>query len=166
MRCGIGSALVCMLMATIAPAQEKTAMPEGAVVRLGVHRLRVPAAILSAAFTPDQRTFVVVYREENAPNVLLFDVATGLLRKRLDIRNAHHVGMARHKPLMVVDTKKGFEVWDVAAEKRVQQLPYPEAVYYRDALAISPDGTQVAAADRHDNKAYYRGLFTPAAKSY
>src|SRR5437870_853092 len=86
--------------ANVSAAQEKPALPAGAVARLGTHRLRVPAEITGTAFTPDHRTFVVVYREqdEKKANVVLFEVATGLERKRLDVCNARHAAMARHRP--------------------------------------------------------------------
>ena len=155
MRCCIGSTLAyLLLMATLAQAQEKSALPEGAVARLGVHRLRVPGAIFDAAFTPDQRTFVVVFHERNEkqPNVILFDVATGLERKRLDVASARHVAMARHNPLMVLDSTKGFEVWDVVAEKLIKQWRYPDLAYNTSVLAIAPDGAQVVAAASEGNK--------------
>jgi WD40 repeat protein len=118
------------LVTTTTTAQEKPALPEGAVARYGVQRLRVTANIVDTAFTPDGRTLVVVCQEqdEKKPNVVLFDVATGLERKRLEIFKAHHVAVAAYKPLMVLDTSAGFEVWDLAADKRVQKWSYPQVV--------------------------------------
>src|SRR5258708_3123003 len=149
MRLHIGLALGFLLVTgSLTPAQEKAALPDGALARLGVHRLRVQGQIFDSAFTPDGRTLVVVFHEvvtvpslqpkPEKPNVVLFDVATGLERKRLDIRSARHVAMARDKPLMVLDSTKGFELWDVAAEKFIRRWKYPELAYNADVLAISP----------------------------
>lgn len=150
------SLLVLLLLAVAGPAhaQEKPALPDGAVALLGTHRLRVSAEITGTAFTPDHRTFVVVYREpdEKKPNVVLFNVATGLERTRLDVCNARHLAMARHKPLLALTTDKGLEVWDLAAEKRVQQLPYSKLAWYTRTLAISPDGSQVVAVRSEPDK--------------
>jgi WD40 repeat protein len=137
------------------PTLAKPALPDGAVARLGVHRLRVPATIFDAAFSQDHRTFVVVFHEqkENEPNVILFDVATGLARKRLDIFTARHLAVAKDKPLMVLDSTKGFEVWDLDTEKFVRRWSYPELAYNTSVLAISPDGTQVVAGAIERDKA-------------
>ena len=80
-------ALTCVLAgATITAAQEKLPLPEGAVARLGVSRLRVPGHLLDSAFSPDGRTFVITFyvKKDDQPNVVLFDVVTGLERKRRD----------------------------------------------------------------------------------
>ena len=137
-------ALACtVLIASSASAQGTPTLPEGALLRLGVHRLRVAGAIADHAFSPDQRTLVVAYDEKDPkkPNVVLFDVATGLERKRLNIRGAQHLAMARHKPIMAVDTYHGVEVWDLAKERRIRQWDYPECVDAASALTISPDGS-------------------------
>ena len=145
-------ALACVLAgATITAAQEKPAMPQGAVARLGVSRLRVPHMILDSAFSPDQRTFVVVIHTQD-PNVFLFDVATGLERKRLDIREARRVAMARHKPLMAVITEQRIELWDLAGEKCLWHRRRPLEAFYAQAIAISPDGTQVVVASSRAGK--------------
>jgi WD40 repeat protein len=137
------------------PTPAKPALPDGAVARLGVHRLRVPATIFDAAFSQDQRTFVVVFLEQKKkePNVILFDVATGLPRKRLDIFTARHLAVAKDNPLMVLDSTKGFELWDLAAEKFVRRWGYPELAYNPSGLAISPDGTLVVAGAIEKDKA-------------
>src|SRR4029453_12933763 len=111
--------------------------------------------ILDPAFSPDGRTFVVTFhaKQEDQRNVVLFDVATGLERKRLDIRNAYHVAMALHKPLMALDTNKGVEVWDLATEKLVKQWTHPDLGWSTNAVAISPDGTEVLAAVSQRDKA-------------
>ncbi|MCI0377681.1 MAG: WD40 repeat domain-containing protein [Gemmataceae bacterium] len=147
--------LACVLAsATITAAQEKPALPEGSVARLGVPRLRVPEGIFDTGFSPDGRTFVIISRGKDGPwNVVLFDVATGLERKRINIRDHHEVAMARHRPVMVVITTKGFEVWDLATEKLVNQWPHPAPVWSTTALAISPDGTEIVAALGQRDKA-------------
>src|SRR5437763_11210577 len=93
-------ALACILAGatTTTTAQEKPALAQGAVARLGMSRLRLPG-MLDTAFSPDGRTFVITFRatKEDPRSVVLFDVATGLERKRLDIRDAYRVAMARHK---------------------------------------------------------------------
>jgi WD40 repeat protein len=141
--------------ATITAAQEKPALPDGTVARLGMPRLRVSGRIFDTAFSPDGRTFVILShgKKEEQSNVVLFDVATGVELKRLDIRDPRNVAMARHKPLMVVDANKGFEVWDLATAKLVKQWPYPAAGWSTTALAISPDGTEVVAAVSQRDKA-------------
>lgn len=142
-------ALGCVLfITTLAAAQEKAKLPVGAALRIGVHRLRVAGPIADYAFTPDQRTLIVAYDEPNLrkPNLVLFDVATGLERQRLPITGAKYLAMAKHKPLLAVDTFNGIEVWDVATLKRVRQWDFPECIDEASALAISPDGTQVVAA--------------------
>jgi WD40 repeat protein len=61
--------------------------------------------------------------------------------------------MARHKPLMALDTNKGFEVWDLATEKLVKQWTHPDLGWSTNAVAISPDGTEVLAAVSQRDKA-------------
>lgn len=141
-------ALGYALASNVAVAQEQASLPEGAVARLGVHRLRVAASILDMAFTPDQRTLVVAFRAIGGqpPNVILFDVATGVERKRLEIVEARRLAIARDKPLMAVITEQFFEVWDLTAEKRLWQQRPPPGAFNPQALAVSPDGTQVVAA--------------------
>src|SRR5437773_2459243 len=97
-------AIGCLLLfASIAPAQD--ALPDGAVARIGQHRLCVEGAISSTAFSPDGRTLVVAFAaRDNQPSVVLFDVATGLERKRLNIRGAKLVAIARNKPHVAVDS--------------------------------------------------------------
>ena len=79
-----------LLSALPAVAQEMNALPNGAALRIGVHRLCVAGGITDFGFTPDHRTLVVAYDESDPKkfNVVLFDVATGLERKRLKIRGA------------------------------------------------------------------------------
>ncbi len=142
-------ALGCfILMTSMAAAQEKAKLPDGAALRIGKHRLRVGGAIADYAFTPDHRTLIVAYDEKDPrqPNIVLFDVATGLERTRLAVRGAKHIAMARHKPMMAVDSYDGVELWDVAAEKRLRQWDFPECVDEASAVAIAPDGAQVVAA--------------------
>src|ERR1043165_8630122 len=143
------------LVTSIAEPQETPALPAGAVVRLGVERLRVPGAILDTAFTPDHRTLLVVYREEDArqPNVVLFDVTSGLKLRHLDIRNARHVAIARAQPLMVVHTLDRFELWDLQPEKRVRDWKYPALANNIQMLAISDDGRQIVATATEEDKA-------------
>src|SRR5687767_12922119 len=125
-----------LFIAGLAQGQPASGLPNGAVARLGVHRLRLPDVISEAAFTPDQRTLVVAFneRKEQEANVVLFDVATGFERKRLEIINARGLAIARDKPLMVVHTTKGFELWDLAAEKRIRQWAYPEKTYNASSI--------------------------------
>ncbi len=143
---------ICLLVApTVALAQDK--LPEGAIARLGVHRMRVDRPILDSAFAPDGRTFVVVCDEKDGrPNVILFDVASGLERKRLDIFGARHIAMARHKPLMAVDANQHLEVWDLSTEKRLKQWDAPIWKGKASALAISRDGGHVVAAGEANGK--------------
>ena len=136
-----------------ASAQDKAALPEGAVARLGIQRLRVPGSVFAAAFTPDQRTLAVSFHEgsDATPNVALFSVATGLQHKRLDIAGSRILAMARTKPLVAVMTIKGaetwFEIWDLSTQKRLKQWVFPKA-HSHVVMAMSPDGSQVAAAGR------------------
>src|SRR5262249_22243132 len=74
------------------------------------------------------------------------DIATGLERKRLDVRGAHLIAMARQKPVLAVASNDGIEAWDLAADRRLRQWDYPECVDEANALAASPDGLQVVAA--------------------
>src|SRR5262245_42259904 len=99
-----------ILATASAAAQDK--LPEGAAFRIGTHRLRVTGSISDFAFTPDHRTLVVAYEEHDKkkPNVVLFDVATGLERSRLAVRGVQHLDMARDKPWMVVDSNDGVEL--------------------------------------------------------
>lgn len=139
-----------MLVTTVAAAQEKPALPDGAVARLGVHRLRVPTWIRDAAFMPDGRTFVVIIGagKANEPTLVYFDVATGLERerKRLPIRKSGSINLAEQKPIAAFSTDEGFEVWDFAAEKLLQRWAEPKWGPEVRALALSPDGTQLAAS--------------------
>jgi WD40 repeat protein len=91
---------------------------------------------------------VVAYEESDAkiPNVVLFDVATGRERKRLNVRGVSRLAMAAHKPILALDTHSGIEAWDLSNDKRLQQWDYPECVDEASALTIAPDGTQVIAA--------------------
>src|ERR1019366_6034140 len=146
MRWHAGFALGWMLRITATAAgQEK--LPASAVARLGVARVGAAGGGLGPPFPPGGRKLVVAFEtKDRQPNVILFDIATGLERKRLNIRACRHIAMARHKPWMAVDTDLGFEVWDLAKEARVQEWEYPECVDAASAVAISPDGTEVVAA--------------------
>lgn len=151
MRRLLGLALGYLLsISPLATAGEKLALPDGAVARLGEHRLRVPNAIRDAQFTPDGRTFLVVILagKSQEPTFVYFDVATGLERerKRLPVRKAGYVCLAERKPLVAFSTEEGFEVWDLAAEKLVQRWAEPKWAAETRVLALSPDGAHLAAA--------------------
>ncbi|MBI2807553.1 MAG: WD40 repeat domain-containing protein [Planctomycetes bacterium] len=140
--------LLCVLAgATVTTAQERLTLPPGAVARLGASPLRVPEGIIDSAFSTDRRTLVIIFHgAKDQCNLVLFDVSTGLERKRLNVRQAQRLALARQKPWMVVDTPAGFEVWNLATEKLVRKWPHPAPGWRTTGLTISPDGTEVVAA--------------------
>jgi hypothetical protein len=57
-------ALLGVLIGTTFPrAQQSQPLPSGAIARLGVPRWRVPGSVMNTAFSHDERTLVVLFRE-------------------------------------------------------------------------------------------------------
>src|ERR1043165_1319749 len=144
-----------LLVASVAESQEKSALPTGAVAQLGAHRWRLPGSVMDSAFSPDQATLVVLFREQSTGKRLaaLFDVATGLERRQLDLVSADRIAIARHKPLMATYGNQGFELWDLKTERRLRRWFHPPKTFNATALAMSPDGTQIVAGAREGDKA-------------
>ncbi|MGH2548887.1 MAG: WD40 repeat domain-containing protein, partial [Thermomicrobiales bacterium] len=143
----IGFTVVCCVaISANLSAQEAPPLPKGAVARVGVHRMRVPGNIRDSAFTVDGHSFVVVHEptDEQKENVTIFDVASGLARRRLPISYTYSIAVAGESSRMAVWANEGIQLWDMKTEKLVRKWKVPMGANSESAIAISNDGTRVA----------------------
>lgn len=166
MRHQLGLTLAVLLLYAIETvAQQKTPLPDGAAVRLGVHRLRVQGTIQGSTFSTDGHVMFIAFSAQEKIHVASFDVKTGFERRRLTIPKAYDVKFANARPLVMVPTSKGFEAWDIEKEKRVWQWPHPDPNLRFGGYAISPDGKWAAAMgwEKDDKSCIYRWDLTTGA---
>ena len=144
-------------------------LPDGAIAQWKTADPSGPQGF-EALLTPDDRTLVVrkgagKVSFERPFHIFLFDAVTGLERKRLDV-NALDMAMARKTSLLAVATAAGIEVWNIAKEHRIRAWAYPGAPrdVIETALAISPDGKQVAVAIGAERAPIWRFDVTTGAR--
>jgi WD40 repeat protein len=149
------------LMAVIPFLAAAQPLPEGAIVQWKTDDASGPMGF-DAILTPDDCTLVVRQGARGSNydppyHVLLYDAITGLERKRLDVVAAE-IAIARNVPMLAVATASGVEVWDLTKQQRVHQWPYPNGArsVKRAAVAIAPDGTQVAVAAGEESATIWR----------
>ena len=145
---------------TAQQASEPDALPAGALARLQVREPSGPHGF-DGTLTPDGRTMVV--RRGTRDNGMarpfaidLYDAVTGLKRGQLDVQAIEKdIAIAQTKPLLAIATASGVEVWDLEKAVRTQQWLYPDGMRNATdaAIAISPDGAQVAVARSSDRRA-------------
>ncbi len=155
MRRQIGVALAFILLNNLhVTSQEKTPLPAGAIAQLGTHRLRSAQGIQDFVLTPDGKSLIVVLQryKENESNVLVFDVKTGLPRKRLAIVGANRLAIAAERNRLAVDTGKAVEIWDLDKETCIRNIAYSAPAQYAYSLAISADGSQLVVCSKEKDR--------------
>src|SRR5436190_8295954 len=69
-------------------AEQASPLPPRALLRIGTDNLRTQSFITDLAFSPDGRLIAAVAANASCPTVVLFDVKTGNLAKRLAVPDA------------------------------------------------------------------------------
>lgn len=128
-------------------------LPTGAIARLGTIRLRRGYKVYSL---PQRDTFLSVLQQHDSIQVCKWRMSTGELlhdaEYQLSRGTASHIVSSDGKMLAAqgIERRPGnlvsvIRIWDLSCGKVLREIEKPE--YYVRAIAFSPDGTMLAAAD-------------------
>lgn len=129
-----------VLGAASAAGQEKTTLPEGALTRLGVHRLRITANVHATSFGRAGDSICALCYVNGKTQAIAYDLKTGFERKRW-LMDEVPIAVAQAQPLALVNP---LDLWDLEKGERIWHLQKP-GDYHVGAFAVSPDGKRAAA---------------------
>ena len=122
-----------------------TALPPGAVVRLGAHRFVHSDRLTGLAFTPDGAALFATAMNE----ACLWDVATGKKQRVFTEASLMCGALSRDgRTAALAHNGSLIEVFDTATGQRRSQLT--DASDRSVTVALSPDGRQAASGDGHE----------------